>query len=117
VYVDASLVVQLMVNLFDNIAKYTPVGTHVTVTATHSGDWVEVAVEDDGPGLPDGDRSRIFDKFQRGDPEGTVTGVGLGLAICRAIARAHGGEIRAETVPSGGARFAFTLPATVPPTP
>jgi len=114
VYVDASLVVQLMVNLFDNIAKYTPVGTHVTVAAARAGDWVEVAVEDDGPGLPDGDRSRVFDKFQRGDAEGTVTGVGLGLAICRAIARAHGGDIRAETVPAGGARFAFTLPAAGP---
>jgi len=103
--VDAGLIVQLLVNLFDNIAKYTPVGTHVTVTAARTDDWVQVAVDDDGPGLPEEDRARIFEKFQRGDREGAVTGIGLGLAICRAIVRAHGGDITAQAAPSGGARI------------
>ena len=53
-------------------------------------------MEDDGPGLPPGDPARLFEKFQRGTGEGTIVGVGLGLAICRAIIRAHGGEIEAH---------------------
>jgi two-component system sensor histidine kinase KdpD len=67
-------------------------------------------VDDDGPGLPAGDPARLFAKFQRGAEEGTVAGVGLGLAICEAIIRAHGGEIRAQRRDGGGARFTFTLP-------
>ncbi len=58
--------------------------------------FVRVVVEDEGPGLPAGDPARLFDKFQRGSEEGAVVGVGLGLAICQAIIRAHGGEIEAQ---------------------
>jgi two-component system, OmpR family, sensor histidine kinase KdpD len=112
VWVDATLIVQLFANLFDNIAKYTPPGTHAWVSAVPSGDFVQVSVEDDGPGLPPGDPARLFDKFQRGSGEGAVAGAGLGLAICRAIVRAHGGEIEAQRREGGGARFVFTLPAT-----
>jgi two-component system sensor histidine kinase KdpD len=71
-----------------------------------------VRLDDDGPGLPPGDPARLFDKFQRGDGEGVIAGVGLGLAICRAIAQAHGGNISAAARPEGGARFEFTLPIT-----
>ncbi len=110
-YVDATLVVQVFSNLFDNVAKYTPAGTRVTVSAVSDGEFVRVCVDDDGPGLPPGDPQRLFDKFQRGSEEGSVTGVGLGLAICRAIVRAHGGEILAQRRPEGGARFELTLPA------
>jgi two-component system, OmpR family, sensor histidine kinase KdpD len=69
-------------------------------------------VDDEGPGLPEGDPARLFEKFQRGSGEGAVAGVGLGLAICQAIIRAHGGEIEAQRREGGGARFVFTLPAT-----
>jgi two-component system sensor histidine kinase KdpD len=70
-------------------------------------------VADDGPGLPEGiEPDALFDKFRRGRMEGAQGGVGLGLAICRAIARAHGGEIRAERIPAGGALFVLTLPLT-----
>jgi len=69
-------------------------------------------VDDSGPGLPAGDPARLFDKFQRGHGEGSVIGVGLGLAICQAIVRAHGGQIEAQRREGGGARFTFTLPAT-----
>jgi two-component system, OmpR family, sensor histidine kinase KdpD len=117
VWVDATLIVQVFSNLFDNIAKYTPPGTHVSVSAVPAGDFVQVSVEDDGPGLPTGDPARLFDKFQRGSGEGTVVGVGLGLAIAQAIVRAHGGEIEAQRRAGGGARFVFTLPCVESPAP
>jgi two-component system sensor histidine kinase KdpD len=112
VFVDASLVVQVFANLLDNAAKYTPPGSRVRVAAAPERGFVRVVVDDDGPGLPAGDAARLFEKFQRGDGEGSIAGVGLGLAICRAIVLAHGGEILAHTRGEGGARFEFTLPAT-----
>jgi two-component system sensor histidine kinase KdpD len=111
VYVDAGLVVQVFVNFFDNIAKYTPPGTSAAVSALNEGACVRVIVEDEGPGLPAGDPQQLFEKFQRGSGEGVVAGAGLGLAICRAIVSAHGGEILARRREGGGARFEFTLPA------
>jgi len=115
VHVDGVLVAQLFANLFDNVVKYTPAGTRARVSAVADGPFVRVCVEDDGPGLPAGDTDRLFEKFQRGDGEGATTGVGLGLAICRAIVRAHGGEIRALRRLGGGAQFEFTLPASESP--
>src|ERR1700686_2850318 len=117
VWVDATLIVQVFANLFDNIAKYTPPGTGVWVSAIAGadGEMVRVTLDDDGPGLPAGNPARLFDKFQRGSGEGTVVGVGLGLAICQAIVRAHGGESEGPGREGGGARFAFTLPATQGP--
>ena len=114
VYVDASLIIQVFTNLLDNIVKYTPPGTHIQITAAADGGNVRVTVDDDGPGLPAGDPTRLFDKFQRGTDEGTVVGVGLGLAICRAIVRAHGGEIEARARPGGGTRIELALPTVQP---
>ncbi|HUY83319.1 MAG TPA: ATP-binding protein, partial [Steroidobacteraceae bacterium] len=113
-YVDATLTVQVIVNLLDNVAKYTSPGTRVQVSAIRDGDVVRMFIDDDGPGLPPGDPARLFDKFQRGTAEGTVVGVGLGLAICRAIIRAHGGQIEAHHRPEGGARVEFTLSTREP---
>jgi two-component system, OmpR family, sensor histidine kinase KdpD len=114
VYVDASLIVQVFGNLFDNVTKYTPPGTRICVSALADSSMLTVTVDDDGPGLPPGDPARLFDKFQRGGEEGTIVGVGLGLAICRAIIQAHGGTISARNRHGGGARFEFTLPTTGP---
>jgi two-component system, OmpR family, sensor histidine kinase KdpD len=113
-HVDATLIVQVFSNLFDNIAKYTPPGTRFYVSAMEDGMYIRILVEDEGPGLPVGDPERLFDKFQRGSDEGSVVGVGLGLAICQAIIHAHGGEIEAKRREGGGARFEFTLPAEEP---
>ncbi len=117
VWVDATLIVQVFTNLFDNIAKYTPAGTRLRVSAVADStrQLVRVTVDDEGPGLPPGDPARLFDKFHRGSGEGAVAGVGLGLAICQAIVHAHGGHIEAQRLEDGGARFVFTLPATESP--
>jgi two-component system, OmpR family, sensor histidine kinase KdpD len=69
-------------------------------------------VADNGPGLPS-DPERLFEKFQRGNPEDSIAGVGLGLAICRSAAPLHGGDIRASTAQGGGARFEITLPVSM----
>jgi two-component system sensor histidine kinase KdpD len=115
VYVDGSLITQVFTNLLDNIVKYTAPGTHIQISAAVENGGMRVTVDDDGPGLPVGDPARLFEKFQRGSGEGTIVGVGLGLAICRAIIRAHGGEIEARARPGGGARIELTLPTVAPP--
>ena len=112
---DAVLIERVFVNLLENAAKYTPPGSPLRISARRTGKFVEVAVEDRGPGLPPGREVAIFDKFTRGAPESGLPGVGLGLAICRAIVEAHGGTIRGENRDGGGARFVFALPAQEPP--
>ena len=116
VRVDAALLVQLIANLLDNIVRHAPQGRNVEISAVAEPACVRVTIDDDGPGLPSGDPERLFAKFQRGRDEGTVSGAGLGLAICRAIVEAHGGTIRAQNHPTGpGARFEFTLPTQEAP--
>ncbi|WP_255214989.1 DUF4118 domain-containing protein [Paraburkholderia youngii] len=124
VRLDAVLVERLLANLFDNAAKYTPAGSPLTISAAvveeHEHRYVKVNVEDSGPGLSPGMESRVFDKFTRGEKESALPGIGLGLAICRAIVDAHGGKIGAanRTDPNGivlGACFWFMLPADETP--
>jgi two-component system sensor histidine kinase KdpD len=110
VLVDATLMVQMLGNLLENAAKYTPPGTTVAISAAVRDEEIVLAVADDGPGLPPGDPERLFEKFQRGQSEGNIVGVGLGLSICRAAARLHGGDIFAMNNPGGGARFEILLP-------
>ncbi|MBA5688167.1 two-component system sensor histidine kinase KdpD [Rugamonas apoptosis] len=112
---DAVLIERVLCNLLENAAKYTPPGSHVTVAAEPRGTWVDVMVYDDGPGLPHGREEAIFEKFTRGERESAKPGVGLGLAICRAIVEAHGGKINAASSPAGGAAFVFSLPVGSPP--
>lgn len=112
---DAVMLERVLVNLLDNAIKYTPPGTPLGITAHVAGDALEVAVWDEGPGLPPGQERIIFDRFTRGQRESVIAGVGLGLAICQAIVDAHGGRIRAENRPEGGARFVFTLPLAPSP--
>jgi two-component system sensor histidine kinase KdpD len=112
---DAVLLERVLSNLVENAAKYTPEGSRIVISAAPRGAMVEVTVCDNGPGLPHGREEAIFDKFTRGERESATSGVGLGLAICRAIIEAHGGKIAACASPEGGAGFAFTLPRGEPP--
>jgi two-component system sensor histidine kinase KdpD len=113
VLVEATLIVQILSNLLENAAKYTPPGTTVTISAAARERHITLVVADDGPGLPPGDPERLFEKFQRGRSESNIVGVGLGLAICRAAARLHGGDIHATDNAGGGARFEITLPVEI----
>jgi two-component system, OmpR family, sensor histidine kinase KdpD len=113
--VDGILVEQALVNLLENAAKHTDPPGAIEVTARAEIGSVVVEVADEGPGLPPGTEERVFEKFYRAESAGR--GFGLGLPICRAIATAHGGHIRAERREGRGTRFLLTLPlgATPPP--
>jgi two-component system sensor histidine kinase KdpD len=111
---DAVLLEQALVNLLENAAKYTPPGSPVEVRAAADARGVALEVADRGPGVPPGEEERIFERFQRGSHPG-VAGAGLGLAIARAVARAHGGELTASARPGGGAVFRLSLPAAPRP--
>ncbi len=113
---DTVLIERVLANLLDNAAKYTPPGSTIEIGAEPGErDTIDIWVEDNGPGLPPGREEEIFEKFARGQKESPTPGVGLGLTICRAIVEAHGGTIRAENRPAGGARFTFSLPRGTPP--
>jgi two-component system sensor histidine kinase KdpD len=115
VEIDATLIERVLYNILENAGKYTPEGTAIRIAAEVAGDDLLVSVADSGPGLPKGQEQAIFEKFVRGSRESSTPGVGLGLAISRAIVEAHRGRIWAENVPGGGARFCFTLPLGTPP--
>ena len=112
--IDAVLLEQVLINLLENAAKYTPDGSPITLAARASGKGadrvVTVEIADRGPGIPGGDLERVFEKFYRLTREGQSGGAGLGLAICRGVVEAHGGRIWVENREGGGARFFFTLP-------
>ncbi len=116
---DAVLIERVLLNLLENAAKYTPADATVEVLARVAGDRMVVTVADNGPGIAAGREKEIFDKFTRGVRESAITGVGLGLAICKSIVEAHGGSISATNRAGGGAAFAFTLPigSEQPPAP
>jgi two-component system sensor histidine kinase KdpD len=105
---DPVLVELALTNLLENAAKYG--ADPVEINVTPSGGEISVEVADRGPGIPPGEEGRVFEKFHRAVREGAPEGVGLGLAICRAVVAAHGGRIWAHNREGGGASFRFTLP-------
>jgi two-component system sensor histidine kinase KdpD len=116
-WLDPVLFDLLISNLLDNACKYTPLDTPLALRCGVDNGRFELAVLDRGPGLPAGYHARIFEKFERGPlVEGASTpgGAGLGLAICRAVAQAHGGDITARDRPGGGAEFRVELPQPAP---
>ena len=112
VCVDAKLIVQVLVNLISNALKYTPADTAIRLSARRQEGQAVISVADSGPGIPDGEKERVFDMFYVGE-NADYTGrksLGLGLALCRTIVNAHGGEIWAADNAPRGAVFTFTLP-------
>jgi two-component system sensor histidine kinase KdpD len=115
---DAVLIERVLVNLLENAGKYG--APPIVVGARVTPDTLVLTVRDHGPGLPDSLKGReqtLFDKFTRGQAESATPGVGLGLAICKAVVSAHGGDIAAANASDGGAEFSVTLPRRVPPAP
>jgi len=113
---------RLLSNLTRNAVIHTPAGTAIELAVRPTGDLVSATVRDHGPGIPPGAADQLFERFWRaeGGRSRGRGGAGLGLAITRGIARAHGGDVRAENAPGGGARFSVTLPAaprSTPPAP
>jgi signal transduction histidine kinase len=109
---DASLLNGLFTNLLLNALKYSPrYGSEIVVEASRENGTWRVAVESEGPTIPQEDRRRIFEPFQRGRSERRLRGAGLGLTICRRIVERHGGHIGVAPAARGGNRFYFTLPA------
>lgn len=109
---DVDRLQQVVLNLVDNASRIVGEGGHVVVELTREGDRAVLSVIDDGPGIPETDLPRLFDRFYRADTSRTRSGggAGLGLAITRAIVTAHGGRIEAANMPEGGARMTVTLP-------
>jgi signal transduction histidine kinase len=104
----------IVLNLLDNAVKYGPTGQTVRVAVCQTGEEVRIEVADDGPGIPASDRTRIWKPYQRGRTAGHTAGSGIGLAVVRDVATAHGGRAWTEDPPSGrGALFIVALPATV----
>jgi two-component system sensor histidine kinase KdpD len=111
---DFRLIEHALSNLLLNAAAYTPAGSPIRISAAVGADRLTLTVSDEGPGLPESDLERVFEKFYRvpGSPAG---GTGLGLHITRSLMRAHGGEARAANRATGGAQFSLELPLERPP--
>jgi two-component system sensor histidine kinase KdpD len=112
VAMDAVLVDQVLVNLLENVLRYTPAGSPLAIRVQVSDGEARLEVADRGPGIPVEDREKVFEKFYRGSSaKRNDGGSGLGLTICRAVARAHGGHIRIGARAGGGTVVEFVLPA------
>jgi signal transduction histidine kinase len=117
IYVEADRIRQILVNLLTNAHEYSPEGASIEVTGRVVGAEVEIAVTDNGPGIPESQLDHIFERFTRGDAGLTqrVGGTGLGLAISKSLVELHGGTIAAESTPGVGSTFSFRLPAAGAP--
>ncbi len=110
VVADRERVLQVLANLVGNALKFTPAGGRIELTAERAPEGVRISVADTGPGIAPDHLPHVFDRFWK-TAGGNRHGAGLGLAICRGIVEAHGGSIRADSVPGEGSTFSFTLPA------
>ena len=109
---DPELLVQALKQLVDNALKYSPAQSTVTIGASQTDELISISIRDQGLGLTELEQGRVFDKFYRGRHDSSsVQGTGMGLAIAKEIAEAHGGAISVESQISNGTRFTITLPA------
>ena len=104
----------MLLILLDNALKYTPDGGAIAVCVARQGGQARLQVRDSGPGIAPEDLPRLFERFYRADKARSSASTGLGLAIGRWIAEAHGGRIAAANAPEGGALFTVTLPLAAP---
>ena len=109
---DAGLIIQVVINLVNNAVKYTPAGSNIRITAVQREKTAEICVSDDGPGIPDERKERVFEMFfTGGNPIGdSRRSLGLGLTLCQAIIHAHHGEMTLKDNSPHGCVFSFTLP-------
>ncbi len=111
---DAARMAQVLANLLDNAIKYSPdQGREIEMTAEKNKNGVSISVADQGIGIPEADKARIWDRLYRGDQSRHQRGLGLGLSLVRAVVKAHKGSISVESAPGKGATFTIHLPATV----
>jgi two-component system sensor histidine kinase KdpD len=108
VQVDLTMMEQVLLNLLENAARYAPPGSEICVRARRHRDVLSLRVIDHGPGIPEDERARVFEPFERGDR--AAGGTGLGLAIVAALVDAQGGVVRVEGTPGGGATFLVEVP-------
>jgi two-component system sensor histidine kinase KdpD len=107
--VDISLLEQAIANILLNAAQYTPEGGVIQVQVTQNESELQIAISDQGPGIPPEYLGRIFDKFYR-YPGSKGQGAGIGLAVAKGLVRVHEGKISVTNLPQGGACFTITLP-------
>ena len=115
VNIDAVLIERVLANILENASKYTPAHSSIEINGFRQDGNIIITIDDHGPGLPPGRENTIFEKFERGSKENATPGVGLGLAISKAVMKAHGGSIEGESRYNGGARFTLRLPFSSPP--
>ena len=110
--VDAKLIVQVLINLIDNAIKYTPLGSEIKVITEKKNGYASISVIDNGNGIPDNIKPRVFEMFYTGDNRiaDSRRSLGLGLALCKSIIGAHGGELTLTDNQPQGCNFTFTLP-------
>ena len=108
--VDIDMIRRVLINLLENATKYTPVRGELSVGGSYDERWITLWVQDSGPGIPQEDQQKIFEKFTRLQSERFPKGLGLGLAFCSLAVRAHGGKIWVESQEGAGSRFIFRLP-------
>jgi len=107
---DAPMMQRMLANLLDNAIKYTRAGGRIDVMMRDMPHQILIRVSDTGVGISEHDLPRIFERFYRCDQSRSQAGTGLGLSLARAVARAHGGDISAESVLGQGSTFSITLP-------
>lgn len=109
---DARLIMQLLINLVNNAIKYSPAGSHIEIRAFREAEHAVIEVSDDGPGIPDAQKSQVFEMFYTGSKRvaDSRRSLGLGLSLCRSIVHAHDGELTLRDNTPHGCIFSFTLP-------
>jgi NtrC-family two-component system sensor histidine kinase KinB len=113
--IDRDMIARVVLNLLDNASKFTQIGGAIRLTAIPVGSEIEIAVTDNGPGIPLGQLQSIFEKFTRVRRPDSPQGTGLGLAFCQLAVKNHGGRIWAESMPGQGTAIRFTLPVAAAP--